>query len=554
MHQRPPSHCPLNAARRRLRAWAALLGCAFLLPLSHAAPGQLDSGFASPAPGVIPGGVLTQTVGTGSFTGNTSVSAVIAQPNGGILVGGTCNSAFNSGTASDGVAKSRFCVTRYRAPSRPPSGSWIDPSFGNQGTTGVSIYTTLNNIPETMADLASLPDGKILMAGTCTDGAVNFFCVQRLLANGIIDYSFGSQGSFISTFGANARLKKMLVQPDGRIVLLGNCAQTSPAGTSQFCVTRRLADGAIDPSFASNGVALLTTAFDRVLLGAVLRADGGIVMAGVCSDVGRSLCIRALTANGLQDSNFGPAATASAPTNTTFISMGTSIGGDVSIARTASGKYVLAINCVNTPTLANTFLFCLTRVSDNGSLDSSFGNSATNGRIYHRIGGLGSANASPFNLAIQPDGKIVAGGFCSDASIDFCVARFHSDGPLDTSYDGVGFHTTLTTKPAAFGTAMTLQADGKVLIAGQCTDAGVTKYCTVRLEGGQYGYRNCTMDIDGDGRVMGLTDALIHARVSAGMSGAAVLNGVAFAPGARRTTWESIRDYLGNHCGMLVSP
>ena len=55
-------------------------------------------------------------------------------------------------------------------------------------------------------------------------------------------------------------------------------------------------------------------------------------------------------------------------------------------------------------------------------------------------------------------------------------------------------------------------------------------------------------------RSMGLTDALIHARVTAGMSGDAVLAGVAFAPGAKRTTWPLIRDYLGYQCGMRVLP
>ncbi len=550
-------HCPtspsrLRAARRWLHACAALLGFACLVPQSHAAPGQLDSGFSVVVPGVS-FGRLTQTVGTG--TANTNVGAVLAQPNGGIIVGGTCNSAVNTGATSDGVAKARFCVTRYRPPSVLVTGSWIDTSFGNQGSGGVSIYTALDNRPEELADLALLPDGKILTAGTCSLLTSTFFCVTRLLPNGTRDASFGFQGSTSPTFSVNARLKKILLQPDGRILLFGNCAQPSTTpSTNQFCATRLLANGDMDASFANAGVALLTTAFNRDFQGAVLRADGGIVMAGVCSDFGRNLCIRALTANGQQDANFGPAATAAAPSNTLHISMGTSIGGDVSIARTASGKFVLSINCIHTPTLANTFLFCLTRVNDNGSLDSGFGTNSVNGRAYHRIGGLGSANASPFNLAIQPDGKIIAGGFCSDASTDFCVARFHSDGPLDTSYDGVGFKTTLSAKSPAYGTAMTLQADGKVVIAGQCTDAGLTKYCTVRLEGGPYGYRNCSMDIDGDGRVMGLTDALIHARVSAGLSAAAVMNGVAFAPGARRTTWQSIRDYLSNQCGMLVSP
>jgi uncharacterized delta-60 repeat protein len=533
------------------RAVLALLISAFVVSPACAAPGELDPGFAVIQSGITYGRI-TQLVGDGA---SASVNAVLAQTNGGILVGGTCNSTVNSAGGSDGVSKARFCVTRYRPPSRSPLNSWIDNSFGNQGSTGVSIYTAYSNRPEYLSDMALLPNGKILTAGTCSLLTYTFFCVTRLLPNGTLDTTFGFQGSASTNAAVDAQLKKILVQPDGRILLLGNCTQAS---VTHFCASRLMADGSTDASFASAGFALLTTPFTRTFQGAALRADGAIIMAGVCSDFGRNLCVRSLTAQGAVDSTFGPATAGNPPaansTGTLHISMGTSIAGDVSIARTASGKFVLAINCVNTPTIANTFLFCLTRVNDNGSLDSGFGTNGINGRAYHRIGGLGSASAGPFALAVQPDGKIVVGGFCSDPTIDFCVARFHSDGPLDTSFNGTGFHTTLSTKPLAFGTALALQPDGKAVIAGSCTEGGLTKYCTARLEGGPYGYRNCSMDIDGDGRVLGTTDAIIHARVSAGLSGAAVMNGLSFAPNATRTTWPDIRDYLGNHCGMQVGP
>jgi hypothetical protein len=99
-----------------------------------------------------------------------------------------------------------------------------------------------------------------------------------------------------------------------------------------------------------------------------------------------------------------------------------------------------------------------------------------------------------------------------------------------------------------------MQTDGKIWVAGGCTDNGTGKFCTVRLQGGPYGYKQCTMDIDGDGQVLGTTDAIIHARVTAGLSGSAVLNGLSFAPSAQRTTWPAIRDFLGYHCGMRVLP
>jgi uncharacterized delta-60 repeat protein len=538
----------LHAAWFKSLAMASSLLLAVLMGFTaHAAPGQIDRGFAVIDPGITYGR-LYQLVGDGA---STSVSAVLTQTNGGILVGGTCNSAFNSQGFSDGIVKARFCVTRYRPPSGSPTNTWIDTSFGNQGSTGVSIHTAYSNRPEYLSDMALLPNGKILTAGTCSYLSVTYFCVTRLHPNGTLDTTFGDQGSASNNIGAGNQLKKILVQPDGRILALGNCTQASVA---HFCVWRLMADGSTDNSFGNAGFALLTTPFTRTLAGAVLRADGAIIIAGVCDDFGRNLCVRALTANGQVDPDFGPAVSATNPFSTLHISMGTSIGGEVSIARTASGKFVLSIDCVNTPTQANTSLFCLTRVNNTGTLDNGFGTNGINGRAYHRIGALGSSTAFPFALAIQPDGKIVAGGLCIDPTVDFCVARFHSEGALDTSYDGIGFHTTLTARPVALGSALALQPDGKAVIAGSCTEGGLTKYCTARLEGGPYGYRNCSMDIDGDGRVLGTTDAIIHARVSAGLSGAAVMNGLSFAPNATRTTWPDIRDYLGNHCGVQVGP
>ncbi len=46
-------------------------------------------------------------------------------------------------------------------------------------------------------------------------------------------------------------------------------------------------------------------------------------------------------------------------------------------------------------------------------------------------------------MALQADGKIVAGGFANNGSInDFALARYNTDGSLDTSFDGDGKVTT----------------------------------------------------------------------------------------------------------------
>lgn len=63
------------------------------------------------------------------------------------------------------------------------------------------------------------------------------------------------------------------------------------------------------------------------------------------------------------------------------------------------------------------------------------------------------------------------------------------------------------------------------------------------------GWRHCSPDIDGDGQVMPTTDALIMARINAGVTSAAAIGGIVFPQAAQRTTWTAIRDYLNRHCG-----
>lgn len=83
-----------------------------------------------------------------------------------------------------------------------------------------------------------------------------------------------------------------------------------------------------------------------------------------------------------------------------------------------------------------------------GDLDSAFSGS---GFV------LGPAGATATGVAVQSDGKIVAGGG------QFVLARYNPDGSLDTSLGSGG-----TTQPLGFGdaNALVLQPDGKIVAAG----------------------------------------------------------------------------------------
>ena len=120
------------------------------------------------------------------------------------------------------------------------------------------------------------------------------------------------------------------------------------------------------------------------------------------------------------------------------------------------------------------------------------------------------------------------------------------NGTLDSTWNGTG---KVITPIGGSAYAMTLQPDGKVLLAGQCAQRD---FCVARYDGGPFGYQNCKPDVDGDGFFLATTDALIYTRIALGITGPAVVNGITFPPTATRNTWPLIRDYLVTQCGMSL--
>ncbi|MEE9294854.1 MAG: delta-60 repeat domain-containing protein, partial [Phycisphaerae bacterium] len=76
-------------------------------------------------------------------------------------------------------------------------------------------------------------------------------------------------------------------------------------------------------------------------------------------------------------------------------------------------------------------------------------------------------------VAIQADGKIVVVGQTSDAGgSDFAVARYNADGSLDASFDGDGKLTTDFAGAGDIANSVAIQADGKIVVAGRASISG----------------------------------------------------------------------------------
>lgn len=131
------------------------------------------------------------------------------------------------------------------------------------------------------------------------------------------------------------------------------------------------------------------------------------------------------------------------------------------------------------------------RAAVGGVLDTSFGSGGT------VVTATGGANA----VAIQVDNKIVVAGYGPDDFIGgshFTVARYDTRGALDTSFSADGIVTTVVSATKLeYATAVAIQPDGKILVAGynDTSDSNPGNFVLIRYD--QNGVPDTAFDGDG---------------------------------------------------------
>jgi uncharacterized delta-60 repeat protein len=160
--------------------------------------------------------------------------------------------------------------------------------------------------------------------------------------------------------------------------------------------------------------------------------------------------------------------------------------------------------------------FSLVRFNVNGTLDNSFNPGGSTPGIQSQAVGVCPCGAQA--MALQSDGKILAAGYAGNGTdLDFALARYNSDGTLDTdnfnvvgtATSGQGYILTSIGSGTDQAEAMVLLQDGTIVLAGFADKGATTDFALTRytkdgiLDSLQFGTSGIvTTNISGDDKAL----------------------------------------------------
>ena len=295
---------------------------------------------------------------------------------------------------------------------------------------------------------------------------------------GRADVSFGKAGLAVVAFDQASIASRIAVQSDGKVVVGGNAVAPPNHSGSFFArpwmVARLDASGRPDPSFGTGGKLSFQPSIGmdlwQDLRDIAIDAQKRILLCGLAyRDGARGIAVARVTRQGTVDPAFGTEGVAMLPSDV--------LRGVVSGSATATtcaaqsdGKVIVAGTFLAGATVdeigfeATTSSFVIARLTADGTFDPTFGNGGVvplvTSEASWKDGGGG-------DVLVQADDRIVAGGLLNG---DLLIARLARDGALDAGFGSGGITTTALTNPAAI-TSLALQSDGKI-VAGGVMDQG----------------------------------------------------------------------------------
>ena len=374
----------------------------------------------------------------------SEASACIVQTDGKVIVAGTANN--NNINV--------FCTARYQS-----NGS-LDTSFGTNGY----VFTSLGSDMQLFAATLQPSDGKCVVAGFAIVNNVTQLALVRYTISGALDTSFGQSGAVLTPVNDNAVAYAIAIDANNNIVIAGSTVKN---GSAKFLLARYLPTGVLDASFGSNGTVTLPIGYYAGAFSlAISSVNGAIVIAGFSSSgvTGEQCTLAGFNSDGSLDTSFG--------TNGIVIttigkmshinSVLYQSNGNIVAAGFSNNNYILARynsagvldNSFGTSGIVNAGIGSVSQANDviidannnllitgftdsslliarytsTGILDSSFNRTGQAILLFETLN-VGNS------LIMQADGKIITAGFADN---DFLVARYNTNGIIDTTWGNNG--------------------------------------------------------------------------------------------------------------------
>lgn len=374
------------------------------------------------------------------------------------------------GTKNASNGNENFALARFNA-----DGS-IDTTFGG----GDGKVTTDMADDDYIYDVAVQPDGNIVVAGSAFDGDDSKFAIARYDGNGTLDPSFSGDGKTMLTVNDNtASARNLTLLDNGKILIAGNLQRAN--GYSDFALLRLNSNGSIDTSFHGDGWVLTPiTSGDATDVGAAIVLQSNTIDHDNTND---KIVLGGFSGN-LNNSDYDFAVVRYLNNGTLDDSSSTPFSDDgkksVAITSRDDKAFGIALD-LSTPSnpkivqsgwteTSGELRASIVRYNNDGSLDTSLG---TTGKITltYEVGNID-------NLSVQADGKILIASRKDSASDDnFAIIRLNTDGSFDTSFDGDGVAEVSFGNQEDVGYVVALDAQGRILVGGKAgEDFGVARF------------------------------------------------------------------------------
>ena len=456
-----------------------------------AQPGSSDTGFGDL------GTVLT------SFPGAATGRAVRLQPDGRIVVAGTCTDA--------ATGKAGAAVARYHTDGT------LNTTFGDNGRK-VVFHPDLDF---TVADLGIQSDGKLVVAGTCESETLHDrgMFMLRLDADGRHDESFGVDGfSLYWDPEVSINGKALVVRQDQGLVVAGTLLYEEDA-FSEALVLGFDRNGVPDESYfwswSSPGSHVVVNA-------AVAQEDGKVVIGG--SATGPELLGYLLARGKADGSGVDPAYA-----NGIYYDPGFDVRFEGFGLAIQQDQKTLLIGSAVYP--AKTEIFYVRSLTSGASDDASW------------CSPLGACNYPPlpgFSLqgnamALQPNGRAVGTGTATSEGedlLEMILFRTETDGLLDKTFELSNVRDPVYNLSS---NGVEIQPDGRIVVAGTAAERGGDASLIFLKRFNAYGVSRITVRIDGSSPVDATLDTDGFWEAVLGVTPKETVEAVAEADDGRKT-------------------